>query len=129
MQVTFAVADLARSLEFYERAFGWPRNDAIDFTNYVELLPPGGGALGLYEREGYAQLVGAEPVEIPADRVSTAYLYVRVDDVDAAVGQIEAAGGRALGELTTRTWGETAAWFADPDGNVLAVAQSAPVLA
>ncbi len=129
MQVIFAVADLARSLEFYERAFGWPRNDAIDFTNYVELLPPSGGALGLYEREGYAVLVGAEPVEIPEGRVSAAYLYVRVDDVDAAVRDIEAAGGRALGELASRPWGETAAWFADPDGNVVAVAQAAPVLA
>ena len=29
VQVSFAVADLARSLDFYERAFGWPRNDRI----------------------------------------------------------------------------------------------------
>ena len=61
MQVIFAVADLARSLDFYERAFGWPRNEWIDYTNYVELLPPSGGALGLYERESYAELVGAKP--------------------------------------------------------------------
>jgi predicted enzyme related to lactoylglutathione lyase len=56
MQVIFAVSDLPRALEFYERAFGWPRNDAIDYTNYVELLPPDGGALGLFERSGYAEL-------------------------------------------------------------------------
>jgi catechol 2,3-dioxygenase-like lactoylglutathione lyase family enzyme len=122
MQVIFAVADLARSLEFYERALGWPRNEAIDFTNYVEFLPPDGGALGLYEREGYAELVGAEPAEIPEGRVSSAYLYVRVDDVEATARDVEAAGGGALGELAPRPWGETAAWFADPDGNVVAVA-------
>jgi predicted enzyme related to lactoylglutathione lyase len=127
MQVIFAVADLARSLEFYERAFGWPRNEWIDYPNYVELLPPNGGSLGLYEREGYAALVGAEPADIPAGRVSPAYLYIRVEDVEEAVRRIEAAGGRALGELAPRSWGETAAWFADPDGNVVAVAQPAAV--
>jgi uncharacterized protein len=127
MQVVFAVADLARSLDFYERAFGWPRNEWIDYANYVELLPPNGGALGLYERDGYAELVGTEPAEIPEGRVSPAYLYVRVEDVEEAVRRIEAAGGRPLGELAPRSWGETAAWFADPDGNVVAVAQPVPV--
>jgi uncharacterized protein len=127
MQVIFAVADLARSLDFYERAFGWPRNEWIDYANYVELLPPSGGSLGLYEREGYEQLVGAKPVEIPEGSVSPAYLYVRVEDVEETVRRLEEAGGRALAELAPRSWGETAAWFADPDGNVVAVAQSAAV--
>jgi predicted enzyme related to lactoylglutathione lyase len=94
--VIFAVSDLRRSLEFYERAFGWPRNDWIDYTNYVDLLPPRGGALGLYEREGFA----------------------------ATVAALEEAGGRPLSPLAKRDWGEEAAWFADPDGNVVAVAQT-----
>jgi predicted enzyme related to lactoylglutathione lyase len=94
--VIFAVSDLRPSLEFYERAFGWPRNDWIDYTNYVELLPPDGGALGLYEREGFA----------------------------ATVAALEEAGGRPISPLAARDWGEEAAWFADPDGNVVAVAQT-----
>ena len=128
MQVILTVTDLQRSLDFYESALGWPRNDRIDFSNYVELLPPDGGSLGLFEREGYAGMVGAEPVAIPDGKVSPAYVYVRVDDVEDAVSRIEAAGGRPLGELAPRSWGETAAWFADPDGNVIAVAQSIPAL-
>jgi catechol 2,3-dioxygenase-like lactoylglutathione lyase family enzyme len=123
VQVIFAVSDLRRSLEFYERAFGWPRNDWIDYTNYVELLPPDGGALGLYEREGFAATVGAEPAALDG-RVSPAYLYVRVEDVRAAVAALEEAGARQLSPLTKRDWGEEAAWFADPDGNVVAVAQA-----
>jgi predicted enzyme related to lactoylglutathione lyase len=127
MQVIFAVTDLTRSLDFYERAFDWPRNEWIDYANYVELKPPDGGSLGLYERDGYAALVGAEPAEIPEGRVSPAYLYVRVEDVDETVRRIESAGGRPLGDLAPRSWGESAAWFADPDGNVVAVAQSVAV--
>lgn len=125
MQVIFAVSDLARSLEFYERAFGWPRNEWIDYTNYVELLPPDGGALGLFERDGFAETVGADPTDVPDGRVAPAYLYVRVEDIEAAAARVEAVGGRLLSPLAPRSWGEVAAWFADPDGNVVAVAQPA----
>jgi len=125
VQVIFAVSDLARSLAFYERAFDWPRNERIDHTNCVELLPPDGGALGLFEREGFAGTVGAEPIEVPNGEVAPAYLYVRVEDVEATAARVEAAGGRPLSALAPRSWGEEAAWFADPDGNVVAVARAA----
>lgn len=123
MQVIFAVSDLPRSWSFYERAFGWPRNERIDYRNYVELLPPDGGALGLFEREGFAGTVGAAPAEVPNGHVAPSYLYVRVEDVDAAAAALQAAGGRPLSAPARRSWGERAAWFADPDGNVVAVAQ------
>jgi predicted enzyme related to lactoylglutathione lyase len=92
----------------------------------VEYLVPDGGAVGLYARDGFANEVGAEPVEIDKGRVSSSYLYVRVDDVDATVAAIQEAGGRPLSELAERAWGERAAWFADPDQNVIAVAQRVP---
>jgi predicted enzyme related to lactoylglutathione lyase len=123
VQVIFAVSDLARSLAFYEQAFDWPRNDRIDYANYVELHPPDGGTLGLYEREGFAETVGATPAE-PNGNVAPAYVYVRVADVQAVIERVEGAGGRPLSPLRPRSWGETAAWFADPDGNVVAVAQT-----
>jgi catechol 2,3-dioxygenase-like lactoylglutathione lyase family enzyme len=126
VQVIFAVSDVARSAEFYERAFGWPRNPLVDYTNYVELLPPDGGAVGVYERGGYAGEVGAEPVEPGGAGVAPGYLYLRVEDVEATVAALGQAGARALSPLAERAWGERAAWFADPDGNVIAVAQRAP---
>ena len=125
MQVIFAVSDVVRSADFYERAFGWPRNDRIDYEEYVELLPPDGGALGLHERGGFADMVGADPAEVPDGRVAPGYLYVRVHDARTAADSVAAAGGRPLSPLASRSWGEEAAWFADPDGNVVAVAQVA----
>lgn len=126
MQVILAVSDLQRSLAFWESAFDWPRNDRIDYSNYAELFPADGGTIGLYERDGFAAEVGAEPLTIDDDAVAPAYVYTRVDDVDATVARIEAAGGRPLSPLRERDWGETAAWFADPDGNVIAVAGPSP---
>jgi predicted enzyme related to lactoylglutathione lyase len=125
VQVVLAVSDLERSLDFYERAFDWPRNERIDYTNYVELLPPDGGAVGLFESDGYSQLVGADSAPIPGGQVAPAYVYVRVKDVEATATRLEEAGGRPLSPLAPRSWGEDAAWFADPDGNVIAVAQRA----
>jgi predicted enzyme related to lactoylglutathione lyase len=127
MQVILAVADVTRSAGFYERAFGWARNPLVDYANYVELLPPDGGAIGLYERRGYAAEVGAEPAELGGG-VSSAYMYLRVEDADETAAAIVDAGGRPLSPLAERDWGERAAWFADPDGHVLAVAQRVPTL-
>ena len=126
MHVILAVSDLKRALAFYEGVFGWRRNDRIDYANYVELHPDDGGTLGLYEREGFAGTVGAEPLAIDNGKVAPSYVYVRVDDVENAVTRLTAAGGRPLSPLTARQWGETAAWFADPDGNVVAVAGPTP---
>ena len=123
MQVIFAVGDVARSVEFYERAFGWPRNDRIAYGNYVELHSPG-GTLGLFEGEAYAGMVGAEPAELGNGSVSPAYLYVRVDSLDETVARLTEAGARPLSPPADHSWGERAAWFADPDGNVVAVAQA-----
>jgi hypothetical protein len=43
--------------------------------------------------------------------------------VRATIANLEEAGGRPLSPLSARAWGEEAAWFADPDGNLVAVAQ------
>jgi uncharacterized glyoxalase superfamily protein PhnB len=56
-------------------------------------------------------------------RVSPAYLYVHVDDLDETIKRLRKAGARPLSPRSARGWGEEAAWFADPDGNVVAVAR------
>jgi uncharacterized protein len=122
VQVIFAVDDLERSLASYESAFGWPRNDRVDYGNHVELLSPDGGSLGLFERDGFAGTVGAEPLAPEGEAVAPSYLYVRVDDVRDQADRLAGAGFRPLSPLRRREWGEDAAWFADPDGNVVAVA-------
>lgn len=123
VHVIFAVDDLARSVAFYEGVFDWPRNDRIDYREYVELCAPD-GTLGLCERETYAYLTGATPMTPENGDVSPAYLYVRVPDVRGTIAKLDEAGARSLAPLALRSWGEEAAWFADRDGNVVAVAQA-----
>jgi uncharacterized glyoxalase superfamily protein PhnB len=42
------------------------------------------------------------------------------------VERLHSAGARALSPLGPRDWGDEAAYFADPDGNVLVVARPLP---
>ena len=123
MHVIVAVNDVSRSAAFYRDVFGWPDNERINYREYVELCAPD-GTLGLCERETYARLTGATPMTPENGEVSPAYLYVRVPDVHEAIAKLDAAGARPLSPLASRSWGEEAAWFADPDGNVVAVAQA-----
>jgi catechol 2,3-dioxygenase-like lactoylglutathione lyase family enzyme len=122
MYVVFAVEDVERAEEFYGNAFGWKRSLAWPET-YTELDLPGDDWLGLYRRDGFAEEAGAHPVKVEPGKHTGTELYVHVDDMDAAIGRLRAAGARPLSQLAPREWGDEAAYFADPDGNVVAVAR------
>jgi catechol 2,3-dioxygenase-like lactoylglutathione lyase family enzyme len=116
-----AVEDLARSSRFYEQSFGWPR--VVDVPVYVELAVPGGMRLGLYERNGFGRNTGQVPVRIPSGGLSPTELYFQVDDMAQALDGLRRTGARELSPRSLRDWGDEAAYFADPDGNVVVVAR------
>ena len=116
-----AVADLARARRFYADAFGWLLQ--VDAPSYAEFALPGGTRFGVYERRGFARNTGQLPVETPAGALSPTELYFHVEDLIGAIDRVRRAGGRCLSELSAREWGDEAAYFADPDGNVLVLAR------
>jgi uncharacterized protein len=121
MHLVFAVSDVDRAYAFYRGVFGWASH--LEWPGeYTELVVTDEDRLGLYRRDGYAESTGAEPVELNG-HVSSAYLYVRVDDLDETIERLEKAGARKLSRRSKRGWGDEAAYFADPDGNVVAVAR------
>jgi predicted enzyme related to lactoylglutathione lyase len=119
-----AVADLPRAREFYDRAFGWKRE--WDLPVYCEYSMPGGMLLGLYDRRGFARITGLAPAAVPEGAISATEIYLRVEDLDGAAARLAAAGARLLSPAAPREWGDDAAYFADPDGNVLVVARPTP---
>jgi catechol 2,3-dioxygenase-like lactoylglutathione lyase family enzyme len=119
VHLVLAVSDVDRSYDFYRGVFGW--NSHLEWPgDYVELVVSDDDRLGLYRREGYAESAGAEPVELNG-HVSPAYLYVRVEDLDGTIERLLEAGARPLSPRSERGWGDEAAYFADLDGNVVAV--------
>lgn len=122
-----AVESVTASAAFYEAAFGWPR--AVDTPVYVELTMMNGQRLGLYERHGFGRNVGRVPAAIPEGELAPTELYFYADDLDAAIDRLRHAGAHELGPLSPRDWGDEVAYFADPSGNVLAIARPRPAAA
>jgi catechol 2,3-dioxygenase-like lactoylglutathione lyase family enzyme len=120
MHLVLAVSDVDRAYAFYRGIFGWESHLGWP-GEYEELVVTEEDRLGLYRRDGWSASAGAEPAELNG-RVSPAYLYVRVDDLGGTIERLEEAGARPLSPRANRNWGDEAAYFTDPDGNVLAVA-------
>lgn len=116
-----AVADLEVSVGFYRNAFGWPAR--VRAPVYVELALPDGRGLGLYRRDGFARNTGQLPAELATGDITGTELYLHCHDLDDAMARLRAAGARMLSAPAPRGWGDEAAYFADPDGNVLVLAR------
>lgn len=119
-----AVADVDRSVAFYDAAFGWPI--AVRVAVYAEMTTVGGPRVGLYQRDGFARNTGIAPTLAPPGGIAPGELYFHVDDLTVAVQRLLHAGARELSPSAPRDWGDEAAYFADPDGHVLVVARPLP---
>ena len=119
--IILAVSDLPRAVRFYRSVFGWPQE--VDVPVYAEFAMPGDQRLGLYERRAFGRNTGQTPGATADGALTGTELYFYPDDLPAAIARLKAAGARALSELAKRDWGDEAAYFADPDGNVLVMAR------
>ena len=97
----------------------------VDEPVYVEFGLPDGRGLGLYVREGFARMAGQMPETVPDGAISGTELYLRCDDLGEAIARIEKAGARTLSPRSLRDFGDEAAYFADPEGNVVVLAVKA----
>ncbi len=120
-----AVESLGRSRAFYHAAFGW--SVTVDVPVYVQMRTSAPGLeVALYQREAFAANTVQLPAVAPPGGITATELYVMVDDLEGTLERAEKAGGRRLSDPMMRSWGDLAAYVADPDGNVVAIATSAP---
>lgn len=119
--VIVAVDELQRATAFYRAAFGWPV--VVDAPVYTEFVLPGGLRFGLYNREAFAAQAGGH-LRADGDGLSGTELYLYPDDLAGAIERVTSAGATSLSPLADRDWGDRAAYFADPDGNVIVLAES-----
>jgi catechol 2,3-dioxygenase-like lactoylglutathione lyase family enzyme len=119
------MSDLMQSVRFYAEAFGW--STVVDTPVYVEFLLPGDQRLGLYERRAFALNTGLAPTGIQHGQLSGTELYFYThgtDDLLVSIRRLEAVNAQLLSRLQLRSWGDDAAYFADPDGNVIVLART-----
>jgi uncharacterized glyoxalase superfamily protein PhnB len=102
-----AVANVAASMEFLERAFG--------FTRGV-VLPDADGQMRYAEmRHGSSVVVLVRKADETTATRGAAALYTYVPDVDRALMQAREAGA-GVGEAEDLPWGDRVATVTDPDG-------------
>ncbi len=119
--VIVAVADVDRATRFYTDAFAWPVGVSVPV--YTELALPDGMRLGLYQRDAFVKNT-LRPVAPSLEGHTTATeLYFTVDDLEASCAKLTSLGARCLSPISPRPWGDTAAYFEDPDGNVVVIAR------
>jgi predicted enzyme related to lactoylglutathione lyase len=106
--VEMPAIDIARSAEFYRRAFGW------------KIRQRGDGRTAFDDTTG--QVSGAWVVGRPPAAAPGLMLYVMVDDVAAAIETIVELGGEIVQPLGADA-PEITARFRDPAGNVIGLYQ------
>jgi lactoylglutathione lyase len=113
--------DVARSAAFYCDAFGfeetfrWPAEAEPSFV-FLKLEPSG---IGIGSASG--ENVHGSPVQ-PGSGAFELCLYV--DDMDEACARLRRLGAKELRGPVDEPWGESRAYFADPDGNTLHLAMT-----
>ena len=112
--------DVARVAGFYvalgfEEHVRLPERDGA--PGFIGLRREGGAELGVTTEDSPRVLAGVEPGAGPRHEI-----FVYVDDVDATVAGVEAAGGTVLKPPADMPWGERVGYVADPEGNVVSLA-------
>ena len=116
--VTLGVADLARSLRFYE-SLGWRRGNRHPEVVFFQL---GGAIFALWARESLAADAGLPAAGSGFGGIVLAYNTRTRDEVDAVMAEAAAAGGTILKPASDAFWGGYTGCFADPDGHPWEVA-------
>ena len=121
--IILAVRDLPKAVAFYRQAFDWPIQ--VEVPVYVEMAMPSGQRFGLYHHEGFARNTGLPAACVPEEHTTATELYFYTEELSATMERLEQAGARLLSPLAPRPWGDEAAYFADPEGNVIVLARPA----
>jgi predicted enzyme related to lactoylglutathione lyase len=103
--------DWAQALAFYRALFGWQQAEAIDL-----------GAMGTYQTFSVGgETIGGMFNKPPAIPATFWLFYVNVDDIDAALARVTAAGGQILNGPMQVPGGDWIIQAQDPQGAMFAL--------
>jgi len=119
--IVLVVEDLERSLTFYTEALGLTLGHR---SGPYAQLATGTTRVALYERAAMSATLGI-PLRPPDLDAAAFELGFKVDDVDAAVEELAAAGAQVVTHATDRPWGQRTAYVRDPDGHLIELVKDA----
>jgi catechol 2,3-dioxygenase-like lactoylglutathione lyase family enzyme len=120
--VTLGVADLSRSIAFYE-ALGWERKSAS--MDGISWFGTADSTIGLFPWDELAHDANLPPEpRAPFGGITLAINVESPEAVTAGLDAAVAAGGTILKPATVADWGGTSGYFADPDGHPWEIAHN-----
>ena len=117
--ITLGVRDLARSTAFFER-LGWLRS--VKQAEGVSFFQCGSVALSLFPRSELAKDAGVSEHGEGFEGFAIVYNARSIEEVDAVLAEVEAAGGKIVKPAKTAFWGGYSGYFRDLDGHLWEVA-------
>ncbi|MDB5284342.1 MAG: hypothetical protein JWO06_3417 [Bacteroidota bacterium] len=118
--ITLGVADLERSLNFYEKGLGWKR--ASPETEGIAFFPLGGMVLSLYSRKALAEDAMLSEAGSGFSGISLSYNAKSEQEVDDVLSEVEKLGATIVKPAQKVFWGGYSGYFKDPDGHLIEVA-------
>lgn len=117
--ITLGVADLEKSVKFYEEGLGFPKMDSPPTVAFFTL---NGSWLGLFPRESLAAdaLVSAEGTGF--NNFTLSHNVGSETEVDEVVKHTVAAGAILVKPAQKADWGGYHGYFKDPDGHLWEIA-------
>ena len=113
------VADVAASLDFFERAFGLTRRFLHESGSYGE-LETGATTLSFAAHATARANLGGDYAAADASSLPLGMeLGLVTDDVPAAVARAVASGATLLNAPQTKSWGQVVAYVRCPDGSLV----------
>jgi catechol 2,3-dioxygenase-like lactoylglutathione lyase family enzyme len=116
--VILYVPDVARAVEFYERAFGVPRRFVHESGSYAE-LETGATALAFAEETFVASTCPGFAPNRPTSASAGAEVAFVTADVPAAFRHAVASGAAPLVDPVAKPWGQVVAYVRDLNGFIV----------
>jgi catechol 2,3-dioxygenase-like lactoylglutathione lyase family enzyme len=123
------VQNVTRSLDFYEKAFGFTRRFLNEERNYGELntAASGGSTLSFSNVEFMKSIL---PIDFtqpnPANPPAAFEIGFATPDVPATFRKAVAAGATPVLEPVVKPWGQTVAYVRDLDGVLIEICTPMP---
>lgn len=119
--VTIGVEDIGESVRFYRDGLDFPMQDR-EADSDVAFFTLDGTWLSVYPREKLAEDATVADDGTGFSGVTLAHNVASESEVDAALAEAAAAGGRVVKPAQDTFWGGYSGYFADPDDHLWEVA-------
>lgn len=111
--ITLGVADLQRSIDFYEKGLGLPQKDESESIAFFQMT---GTILALYPRDKLAEDITISPEGTGFQGFTLAHNVASPEEVDLTLAEAVAAGAELVKPGQDAFWGGYSGYFKDPDG-------------